>query len=92
MLPQLARLITFFKWLFQRVSLVYFETLLTNNKEIFYNKWSIATDNGNNQFNGREKSKPNSTIITNSDVHSLIDGKIIKGPLNQNNAVPVKNR
>ena len=44
------------------------------------------------ELNGREKSKPSSTIIPNSDFHTLIDEKIIKGPLSQNNAAAIKNR
>ena len=56
----------------------------------YYNKQTAIRDNDNVPSHNQEIKELKSTIITNSSVHTLIDGKIIKSLFNKNNATTIK--
>ena len=58
----------------------------------FNRSTTIVSWNDNAQSHEQEESKLNSTSITNSSIHILIGGKVIKSPLSKNNVVTIKNK
>ena len=58
----------------------------------FNRSTTIVGWNDNAQSHEQEESKLNSTSITNSSIHILIGGKVIKSPLSKNNVVTIKNK